>query len=55
MALSKMGRRVLYLVKWLDYPDRKDWTEEPFDNFSAGGLEKLWNFHRWNPAAMKDY
>jgi hypothetical protein len=21
--------------------DRKDWTEEPFHNFSAGGLEKL--------------
>ena len=28
--------RVLYLVKWLDYPDRRNWTEEPFDNFSVG-------------------
>jgi len=31
----------MYLVKWLDYPNRRDWTEEPFDNFSTGGLEKL--------------
>ena len=37
----KRGRRILYLVRWLDYPERKDWTEEPFDNFSVGGLEKL--------------
>jgi len=35
------NERILYLVKWLDYPERKDWTEEPFDNFSVGGLEKL--------------
>jgi hypothetical protein len=55
VASTKKGRRVLYLVKWLDYPDRKDWTEEPFDNFSAGGLEKLREFHRRNPAAVKDY
>jgi hypothetical protein len=32
------NRRVLYLVKWLDYPERRDWTDEPFDNFSLGGL-----------------
>jgi len=35
------NKRILYLVKWLDYPERKDWTEEPFDNFSVGGLGKL--------------
>jgi len=35
------NKRILYLIKWLDYPERKDWTEEPFDNFSVGGLEKL--------------
>jgi len=39
------NKRILYLVKWLDYPERKDWTEEPFDNFSVGGLEKLREFH----------
>jgi len=47
--------RILYLVKWLNYPVRKDWMEEPFDNFSAGGLEKLWEFHRRNPDAPRDY
>jgi len=35
------NKRILYLVKWLDYPECKDWMEEPFDNFSVGGLEKL--------------
>jgi len=35
------NKRILYLVKWLDSPEHKDWTEEPFDNFSVGGLEKL--------------
>jgi len=49
------NRRVLYLVKWLDYPERKDWTEEPFDNFSVRGLEKLLEFHRQNPDAPRDY
>jgi len=49
------GKRILYLVKWLDYPECKDWTEEPFDNFSVGGLEKLREFHRRNPDALRDY
>jgi len=51
---SKQGRQILYLVK-RDYPDRKDWTEEPFDNFSEGGLEKLREFHRRNPDSPRDY
>jgi len=55
MSSRKHGRRVLYLVKWLDYPKRKDWTEEPFDNFSEGGLEKLREFHQQNPDTPKDY
>jgi len=49
------NKRVLYLVKWLDYPEGKDWTEEPFDNFSLGGLEKVRDFHRRNPDAPRDY
>jgi len=48
------GKRIVYLVKWLDYPEQKDWTEEDFDNFSVGGLEKLREFHRRNPAAPRD-
>jgi hypothetical protein len=55
MASAKKGRRVLYLVKWLDFPDRQDWTNEPLDNFSVGGLEKLREFHRRNPDAPRDY
>jgi len=55
MGSTKKGRRVLDLVKWLDYPDRRDWTNEPFDNFSEGGLEKLREFHRRNPEALRDY
>jgi len=49
------NKRILYLVKWLDYPERKDWTEEPFDNFSVGGLEKLWEFQQRNPDTPRDY
>jgi len=49
------NKRILYLVKWLDYPEHKDWTEEPFDNFSVGGLKKLWEFHQRNPDAPRDY
>jgi len=49
------NKRILYLVRWLDYPERKDWTEEPFDNFSVGGLEKLREFHQRNPDTPKDY
>jgi hypothetical protein len=52
---DKADRRVKYLVKWLGYPDRKDWTEEPFENFSEGSHELLRDFHRQNPAAPKDY
>jgi len=55
MSSTKRGRRVLYLVKWLDFPDRRDWTEEPFDNFSVGGLDKLRTFHSKNPDAPRDY
>jgi len=55
MGSTKRGRRVLYLVKWLDYPHRRDWTEEPFDNFSVGGLEELRKFDRKNPDAPRDY
>jgi hypothetical protein len=49
------NRRIPYLVKWLDFSDRRDWTEEPFDNFSLGGLDKLRQFHQRNPDAPRDY
>jgi len=46
---------ILYLVKWLDYVERKDWTKEPYDNFSVGCLEKLQEFHGWTPDTQRDY
>jgi len=49
------NKRIRYLVRWLDYPERKDWTEEPYDNFSVGGLENLREFHQRNPNAPRDY
>jgi len=49
------NKRILYLVKSLDYPECKDWTEEQFDNFSVDGLEKLQEFHQRNPDAPRDY
>jgi len=55
VSSRRHGKRILYLVKWLDYPERKDWTEEPYDNFSVGGLEKLREFHGQNPGALRDY
>jgi len=59
MSSVELGRgnnkRILYLIKLLDYPEHKDWTEEPFDNFSVGSLEKLREFHQQNPDAPRDY
>jgi len=49
------NKRILYLVKWLDYPECKDWMEEPFDNCSVGGLEKLQEFYQQNPDTPRDY
>jgi len=49
------NKRILYVVKWFDYPERKGWTEEPFDNFLVDGLEKLQEFYRRNPGTPRDY
>jgi len=55
VSSTKRGCRVMYLVKWLDYPDQRAWTEEPFDSFLVGGREKLREFHRKNLYAPRDY
>ena len=55
VASVKRRNRVLYLVKWLGYPKKRDWTYEPYENFSEGGLEKLREYHAANPGAEKDY
>ena len=46
--------RVLYHVKWLGYPKKKGWTFEPYENFSEGGREKLYQFHINHPNQPKD-
>jgi hypothetical protein len=51
----KRRNRILYHVKWLGWPRKKDWTFEPLENFSVGGLEKLREFHTKNPDAPRDY
>ena len=47
--------RVLYHVKWLGFPKKKDWTFEPLENFSEGGKQKILEFHQANPDAPRDY
>jgi len=55
MSSTRKGHRILYVIRWLDYPNRQDWTKEPFDNFSLGGLDKLREFYQRNSAAPRDY
>lgn len=46
--------RVLYHIKWLGL-EKKDWTFEPYENFSMRGREKLREFHENNPNSPCDY
>jgi hypothetical protein len=48
-------KRVKYLTKWLGFPKKRDWTSEPFENFSVGGQEKLREFHKKFPDKPRDY
>ena len=52
-SYDKREKWVMYLVQWLDYPDREDWTEEPFEHMTTA-LETLREFHRTNPEAPRD-
>lgn len=47
-------KRVLYLVKWLGFPPERDWTYEPFENFSEAARQKLEEFHK-HPGSAMDY
>ena len=52
---DKRRKKVLYLVIWEGYPDREDWTEEPYEHFVAkGAQEALREFHGANPIAARD-
>ena len=43
--------RILYQVKWLGFPRKKDWTYEPYENFSEAAREKIIEFQVRNPTA----
>ena len=47
----KCRNRVLYHVRWLRFPKKKDWTFEPYENFSDGARTKLLQFHINHPSA----
>ena len=44
---------VLYMVKWKDYPDMKDWTEEPIEHL-LDAKEALWEYHGRFPKKPRD-
>ena len=50
----KRRNSVLYHVKWLGFPKRKDWTFEPYENFSTEAQTKLYQFYINNPSAPRD-
>jgi hypothetical protein len=43
--------RVLYLVKWVGYPEKSEWTEEPLDHLPRAMVRA---FHKRHPTAPKD-
>jgi cysteinyl-tRNA synthetase len=45
--------RVLYLVQQKDYPNQKDWTQDPLEHF-RNAMECLREFHVKNPNAARD-
>ena len=47
------GRDVKYLVKWENYPSKKDWTWEPFEHFTDPS--ELWDFYVKHPRKPKDH
>ena len=51
----KCRNSVLYHVKWLGFPKKKDWTFEPYENFSEGARTKLLQFHINHPGAPRDH
>jgi hypothetical protein len=45
----------LYVRRGVGFPRKKDWTYEPYENFSEGAHDKLRAFHEKNPNAPRDY
>jgi hypothetical protein len=42
---------VLYLIKWVGYPEKSEWTEEPLDHLPRALVTA---FHKRHPEAPKD-
>ena len=51
----KCGNSVIHHVKWLGFPKKKNWTFEPYQNFSVGARTKLLQFHSNHPSAPRDH
>ena len=51
----KRRNSVLYDVKWLGFPKKKDWTFEPYEIFSEEARVKLLQFHIDHPSAPRDH
>ena len=51
----KRRNSVLYHVKWLGFPKKKEWTFKPYENFSEGARMKLLQFHINHPSAPRDH
>ena len=51
----KRRNSVLYHVKWLGFPKKKDWTFEPYENFSEAARTKLLQFHINHPSSPRDH
>lgn len=54
---DRAKKRVMYLVKWKGYPEKKHWTNEPYENLSIteGALDEVRRYHREHPKAAKDH
>jgi hypothetical protein len=55
MGSTLVHGKILYLVKWEGYPNKKDWTREPYEHFlTEGAKDQIRRFHESNPDAPKD-
>ena len=51
---SRVRNKVLYLVKWKDFPEREDWTKEPQDHLWDGYEDLVCEYHRRYPGRIQD-
>ena len=44
-------KKVLYLIKWTDYPEQSEWSEEPLEHLPRALVRE---FHKRHPEAAMD-